>query len=167
MQIPHPFDTRARHGYALMVTLVFLAITLMTLASLMWWASSNGKVTQQNELFTTAEAAAEAAAEQVVATLDPTTTSWAMSFQFSDGSGNNNKTGITIGSIYYTNQLGSTFANLAGYVLPCTITSTAIQNGQLYSVPATVEELVNADIIPCSSLPSSTTWTWTSAPASR
>ena len=167
MQIPHPFDTRARHGYALMVTLVFLAITLMTLASLMWWASSNGKVTQQNELFTTAEAAAEAAAEQVVATLDrdwtygqtlqatsiyaalvPTTTSWAMSFQFSDGSGNNNKTGITIGSIYYTNQLGSTFANLAGYVLPCTITSTAIQNGQLYSVPATVEELVNADIIP-------------------
>ena len=65
MQIPHPLDPRARHGYALMVTLVFLAITLMTLASLMWWASSNGKVTQQNELFTTAEAAAEAAAEQV------------------------------------------------------------------------------------------------------
>jgi hypothetical protein len=150
-----------------MITLVFLAITLITLASLMWWASSNGKVTQQNELFTTAEAAAEAAAEQVVATLDrdwtygqtlqatsiyaalvPTTTSWGMQFQFSDGSGNNNKTGITIGSIYYTNQLGSTFANLAGYVLPCTITSTAIQNGQLYSVPATVQELVNADIIP-------------------
>jgi hypothetical protein len=150
-----------------MITLVFLAITLMTLASLMWWASSNGKVTQQNELFTTAEAAAEAATEQVVATLDrdwtygqtlqatsvyaalvPTTTSWAMSFQFSDGSGNNNKTGITIGSLYYTNQLGSTFANLAGYVLPCTITSTAIQNGQLYSVPATVQELVNADVIP-------------------
>lgn len=167
MQIPHPLDPRARHGYALMITLVFLAITLMTLASLMWWASSNGKVTQQNELFTTAEAAAEAAAEQVVATLDrdwtygqtlqttsiyatlvPTTTSWGMQFQFSDGSGNNNKTGITIGSQYYTNQLGSTFANLAGYVLPCTITSTAIQNGQLYSVPATIQELVNADIIP-------------------
>jgi len=167
MRTPHPFDSRARHGYALMITLVFLAITLTTLASLMWWASSNGKVTQQNELFTTAEAAAEAAAEQVVATLDrdwtygqtlqaasvyaalvPTTTSWPMQFQFSDGSGNNNLTGFTIGSQYYTNQLGSSFANLAGYVQPCTITSTATPNGQLYSVSATVQEVVNATIIP-------------------
>ena len=40
-----------------MVTMVFLAVSLISLASVMCWASSNGKVTQQNELFTTAEAA--------------------------------------------------------------------------------------------------------------
>ena len=70
MRITHSFDSRARHGYALLVTLIFVTVSLMTLASLMWWASSNGKVTQKNELFTTAEAAAEAATEQVVATMD-------------------------------------------------------------------------------------------------
>ena len=70
MRISHPFDPRDRHGYALIITLVFLAVSLITLASVMWWASSNGKVTQQNELFTTAEAAAEAANEQSWPLLD-------------------------------------------------------------------------------------------------
>jgi Tfp pilus assembly protein PilX len=70
MRISPPFESRARRGYALIITLVFLTVTLLTLASLMWWASSNGQVTQQNELFTTAESAADAAAEQVVATMD-------------------------------------------------------------------------------------------------
>src|SRR5271166_1997581 len=70
MRISSPFEPRDRRGYALIITLVFLAITLVSLASVMWWASSNGKVTQQNELFTTAEAAAEAATEKVVAQLD-------------------------------------------------------------------------------------------------
>ena len=171
MRLSHPSDSRVRHGYALIITLAFLTVCLITLASLMWWASSSGKVTQQNELFTTGEAAAEAATEQVVATLDrdwtygqtlqaasvyaamlPTQTNawgnWPIGFQFSDGSGNNNKVGVTIGTIRYTNQLGSTFANLAGYFQPCTITSQATAVGQLYNVSATVQELVNANIIP-------------------
>src|SRR5208283_2910345 len=102
MRISHPLQPRDRRGYALVITLVFLAITLVSLASVMWWASSNGKVTQQNELFTTAEAAADAACEKVVAQMDrdwtysqtlqastvysalvPVTTNWPMTFQFS------------------------------------------------------------------------------------
>jgi hypothetical protein len=167
MRISSPIEPRDRHGYALLITLVFLAITLVSLASMMWWASSNGKVTQQNELFTTAEAAADAGAEKVVSQLDrdwtysqtlqatsvysalvPVTTNWGMSLQFSDGSGTVNKTGVTIGTSYYTNALGSEFANLSGYVQPCTIISTATLQGQLYTVPATVKEVVNATIIP-------------------
>lgn len=168
MRMPHPFDPRARHGYALMITLVFLTITLMTLASLMWWASSNGRVTQQNELFTTAESAADAATETVVATLDrdwtygqalqaasayanlplPNQTAWPMQFQYSDGSGNNNKTGVTIAITNTYGAVGSEFAGLSGYKLPCTITSTATTINQTYTVSATVQQVVNATVIP-------------------
>ena len=129
---------------------------------------SRGKVTRQNELFTTAEAAAEAATEQVVATLDrdwtygqtlqsasvyanlslPAQTTWPMQFQYSDGSGNNNKTGVTIGSQVFTNALGAQFASLSGYIQPCTIISTATTTGQLYPVSATVKQVVNATLIP-------------------
>ena len=154
-----------------MITLVFLTVTLLTLASIMWWSSSSGKVTRQNELFTTAEAAAEAATEEVVATLDrdwtygqtlqaasvyaalvPVQTNswgnWPMHIQFSDGSGHNNILGVTIGDIRYTNQLGSTFAGMAGNFQPCTITAAATPLGQLYNVTATIQEVVNADIVP-------------------
>ena len=168
MRITHSFDPRARHGYALLVTLIFVTVSLMTLASLMWWASSNGKVTQKNELFTTAEAAAEAATEQVVATMDrdwtygqnlqaasiyanlavPNTTTWPVQFQFSDGSNNLNQTGVTIAATNYWAVLGSTSGTLAGYQRPCTITSTATTANQLYTVSATVQEVVNATIIP-------------------
>ena len=126
MRLPHPFDPRARQGYALIITLVFLTITLLTLSSVMWWAASSGKVTRQNELFTTAEAAADAAAETVVATMDrdwtygqalqsasvyaglalPDQTSWPMKFQYSDGSGNNNRIGVTIGHHQYLRRRG-------------------------------------------------------------
>ena len=70
MRLSPPIDPRARPGYALLITLVFITTSLMTLSSLMWWASSNGTITQKNELFTDAESAADAATEQVVANLD-------------------------------------------------------------------------------------------------
>lgn len=168
MRISIPFVPRDRHGYALMITLVFLAISLVTMGSVMWWAASNGKVTRQNELFTSAEAAAEAANETVVATLDrdwtygqtlqatnvyaslalPVQTAWPMQFQYSDGSGNNNKIGVTIGSSIFTNALGAQFANLSGYIIPCTIISKATATGQLYTASATVKQVVNVTIIP-------------------
>ena len=163
-----PFAARNHHGYALLITMVFLAISMVTMGSVLWWAASNGKVTRQNELFTSAEAAAEAANETVVATLDrdwtygqtlqassvyanlalPVQTGWPMQFQYSDGSGNNNKTGVTIGSSLFTNALGAQFANLSGYIIPCTITSEATTTGQLYTVTASVRQVVNATIIP-------------------
>ena len=73
---------------------------------------------------------------------------WPVSFQFSDGSNHNNLTGVNIGTLSYTNNLGSSFAGLAGYYMPCTITSKATALGQLYNVSATVQEQVQANIIP-------------------
>jgi hypothetical protein len=168
MRIPRSFDPRARQGYALLITLVFLTVTLVTLASLLLWASSNGKVTQQNELFTTAESAADAATEKVVANLDfdwtynqalqsashysslplPDQTAWPMTFQYSDGSGNNGVTGVIISLTNYYAPVGSEFAGLSGYIQPCTITSTATTINQTYLVSATVQQTLNAVIIP-------------------
>ncbi len=159
---------RDRQGYALVITLVVLAITLVTLSSLLWWAASNGKVTRQNELFTTAGAAADAAAETVVATMDrdwtygqtlqsasvyshlslPVQTAWPMQFQYSDGSGNNNVIGVSIATTNNYGPVGSEFAGLSGYLLPCTIVSTATTLNQTYTVSATVQELINATVIP-------------------
>jgi hypothetical protein len=150
------------------MTLFFLAAALLTLASLMWWTSSNGKVTQQNELFTTAESAADAATEKVVANLDfdwtysqalqaashyqslplPDQTGWPMKFQYSDGSGNNGATSVTIPLTNYYAAVGSEFAGLSGYIYPCTITSTATTSNQTYTVSATVQQTLNAVIIP-------------------
>jgi hypothetical protein len=168
MRISQPFDPRARQGYALVLTLVFLAVTLIMLSSIMWWASSNGKVTQQNALFTTAESAADAANETVVANLDfdwtysqalqsashysnlplPDQTLWPMKFQFSDGAGNNGVTGVTVALTNYYAAVGSEFQGLSGYQQPCSITSTATTIGQTYTVSATVQQTVNAVIIP-------------------
>ena len=168
MRITPPSGPRDRQGYALIVTLVVLAITLVTLSSLMWWASANGKVTRQNELFTTAESAADAAAETVVATMDrdwtysqalqsaniyahlslPDQTAWPMNFQFSDGSGNNGVIGVSIAVTNNYGAVGSEFAGLSAYILPCTITSSARTLNQIYTVTATVQEVINATVIP-------------------
>jgi hypothetical protein len=168
MRISQPFDPRARQGYALLMTLVFLAVTLIMLSSVMWWASSNGKVTRQNQLFTTAESAADAATETVVANLDfdwtynqtlqsashystlplPNQSAWPMQFQYSDGSGNNGVTGVTIALTNYYAAVGSEFQGLSGYKQPCSITSTATTIGQTYTVSATVQQTVEAVIIP-------------------
>jgi hypothetical protein len=150
------------------MTLCFLVVSLLALSSVMWWASSSGKVTQQNELFTTAEAAAEGYTEEVVATLDrdwtygqslqaasvysslppPGETNWPIQFQFSDGSGNNNQVGYTVGANIYNSNLGADFPNLSGDERPCTITANATTVGQLYTVSATVQQVVYATIIP-------------------
>ena len=161
------FNHPGRRGYVLIMTLTFLAVSLVALSSIMYWAASNANITQRNELFTSATAAAEAATEEVVATLDrdwtygqnlqapgvyqnlvPSQTGWPMQFQYGDGSGHNNLTGVTEGTQYYTNMLGSSFTNLAGYVTDCAITSVATTIGQLYTVSATVQQQVHATIIP-------------------
>jgi len=59
----------AKIGYALIIVLVFLAVTLLTYASLISWVSTNAKITMRNNLFNQSEAAAESATENVLATI--------------------------------------------------------------------------------------------------
>ncbi len=75
-------------------------------------------------------------------------TNWPVQFTFSDGAGNTNQTGVTIALTNFYAPVGSTFANLSGYQYPCTITSSATALSQVYSVTATVQQHVNATIIP-------------------
>src|SRR5256885_1496597 len=94
----------SNRGYAMIMTLAFLAVTLIGVASLMAWASSNAKLTGRNNQFVASQYAAEGAVEAVISrmsqdfsaqsmtnvsfyvTLVPTnfTGGWPVQYQFSD-----------------------------------------------------------------------------------
>lgn len=63
-----PPSTRLRHraGYALVLVVGFTAVSLMTLAALMQWSSTNSKLIERNNQYSIAQAAAEAATEKVL-----------------------------------------------------------------------------------------------------
>ena len=69
MKTTIPPQPRPPAGYALMITLLFLAIMLMGFGSIMYWVSSNTLVTERNNLYVSAEAAAESATEKVITTM--------------------------------------------------------------------------------------------------
>jgi hypothetical protein len=168
MQIPSKPSRRNRKGYALILVLCFLVVTLAVVADLLSWTSFSAKTTGRNNQFLASESAAEAADEYVIATMTrdylnqalnpvssytsyiPTNTSvWPVTYNFSDASGNANKTTVTEGTEGSSLQpLTSQFSNLKGYIQPVTITSTATPTKQLYNVPATVTEQIEFDTIP-------------------
>ena len=120
-----PQSRRNNQGYALLITIVFIGIALLLLGSVMDWTNSTAKQTQQNNLFSMATAAAEAADERVVAQMMrdftsqtfqaatnyaianpsmnyypvPTTaqqSGWPVQFSFTDTNGATNQTSVTI-----------------------------------------------------------------------
>ncbi len=157
---------RSDSAYILLVVIVTTSVCLVLLGSMMYWVSSNAQQTTQNEMYTTAQAAAEAATEEVVAALDrdfvngslsapsvyqvlvPNQTGWPFTVYYSNGSGTTNQTGMGIGLQHFTNNLGSEFQNLSGYVQLCSITSCATLYGTYSPVSATVVNQVNATTIP-------------------
>ena len=168
MRIPPKPSRPNRKGYALMIVLLFLGATLLVLGSLMSWTASSAKLTGQNNQFLASESAAESADENVISTMTrdyldqalnpvsaytpliPTNTSgWPVTYNFSDASGNANKTTVTEGTEGSNLQpLTSQFSRLQGYIQPVTVTSTATPTKQLYNVPATVTENIQFDTIP-------------------
>jgi hypothetical protein len=168
MRIPSNPSRSSRKGYALLIVLCFLAVTAAVVANLLSWTSFSAKITGRNNQFLASENAAEAADENVIATMTrdylnqainsvsaytsliPTNTSgWPVTYNFTDASGNANKTTVTEGTQGgYLVPLTSQFSNLQGYIQTVTITSTATPNNQLYNVPATVTEQIQFDTIP-------------------
>ena len=61
---------RNRRGYALIIIICFLAACLVVFGSVMYWITSNSRVTAQNNQFNMSEAAAEAAAEKVLSQMN-------------------------------------------------------------------------------------------------
>jgi len=148
-----------------MITLVFLTVALMTLGSIMYWASSNALLTKRNNLYVSAQAAAESATENVITTmmrdftygelnpvssydsLIPDTNGWPALFKFSDTNGVANQTSVDIGADTW-GALPSQFQGLYGYGQTCVIASTATTVGQRYNVSSTVAQSIWFGIIP-------------------
>lgn len=168
MRIPPKQSRAGRKGYALLIVLVFLGVIAVTVAGVMSWTASSSELTARNNQFLASESAAESADELVVATMTrdylnqalnpvsaytflvPTNTpSWPVAYDFSDAAGNLNRTTVAFGAnANVLEPLTSQFSKLQGYIQPVTITSTAMPNGRLFNVPATVTENIEFDTIP-------------------
>lgn len=143
---PRPAATRpSQTGYALLLALVFVAVNLLLLTSLLQWTSGNTLVTDRNNAYNCAVGAAEAATEQVLSqvTLDfmnqtnfnPAnlggygslipTNDWAAEYEFSDGDGTVNQTWVYISPTQVSNILTSPFTGLYGSNYVCAIRSNA------------------------------------------
>ena len=159
---------RSAEGYALLVTMVFVGITLLVLGSVMEWTNSSAQQTMRNNLYSMGTAAAEATDERVISQmmrdfnrqtynapsdytgLTADTSSWPVQFSFSNPSNTTQPTYINGTANWTTNwiQLGSPYAGDWASVVQTTVISTATANNQSYSVPATVEEDFQLAAIP-------------------
>jgi len=158
-------------GYALTITLIFLAISLMIFGSMMYWVSSNAQVSLRNNQFNMSEAAAEGAVEKVLAQMDrdflaqsmasassyqsllPSMTNsgnvWPVKYTFSDSNDIVNQISVNLGPPATTSTaLNSQFSGLYGLAQDCTIIATATPIGQPYVVPATISEKLQFASIP-------------------
>lgn len=155
---------RQQAGYALMLALVFAAISIIILASTMGWTSTSVRLTERNNSYNRAVAAAEAGVETVIARMDrdflnqsidyanltsyrnttPTTylpTGWTADYQFSDTNGVLNQTTVAGAAQFVTNDVDSDLPGLYGLVFPCRIASCAKRVGTPgYDVAAGVQQ---------------------------
>ncbi|MCU0783700.1 MAG: hypothetical protein MUF81_06560 [Verrucomicrobia bacterium] len=133
-----------RGGYALLLALVFVGVSLLLLTSLLQWTSGNALVTDRNNAYNRAVAAAEAATEKVLSQMthdfinqkfDPTklddyrslipTNDWAAEYEFSNGAGAANQTWVESTLIALPTYLDSQFAGLYGSNYLCTVRANA------------------------------------------
>jgi len=172
MQILPGFVRRNRTGYALLIVLCFLAVSLTVFVSMMYWMSSNASVTARNNQYNMSEAAAEAATEEVLSqmnydyvaqslsnsgsyygtkipTLANEQASWPIQYVYSDTNGVTGQISVNMG-LWTTNTvpLNSQFTGLYGMEQDCTITATATPIGQRFTVPTTVTETIQFASIP-------------------
>ena len=166
---PSPAISRpGRRGFALLITLVFLAIMLAAYAGLMGWVSTNSHITTRNNLFGETEAAAESATESVLAVMMrdfnsqalntaatyanatnlPSQSGWPGTFLFSDTNGVTNATSVTaIGNPGWTN-LPARYSGLSGWGQVWDIASTTTPQNTADILSATVDQRVWFGTIP-------------------
>ncbi|HTR40537.1 MAG TPA: hypothetical protein VMH87_02815 [Pseudomonadales bacterium] len=162
--------TQTSRGYALLVTLVFMGIMLVLFGMMMTYTLTNAKITKRNNQYNSSQAAAEAAAEKVLAqmthdfefqslsnngsyyatTYKPSSSdmsSWPAQYNFSS------PTNSTAMSVYMgpwssnSVPLNSQYAGLQGFEEDCVITATATPASGV-AVPATVVESLQFAEIP-------------------
>jgi len=159
----HPTLTpswRKKQAGPLILTLVFVAVSMTIYVGLLSWSSSNSKVTARNNQYFMSEAAAEAATETMLATMNrdflyqtvangdyyaalrPQADNWPVKYTFSDIT-------VTVGK-QSTSQvpLGGQFLGLSGFTRDCSISATATPLNQLYAVPASISQNFSMASIP-------------------
>jgi len=148
---------QADHGYALMLTMILIAVSLIVLGSVVSLTSTESRLTSRNNLYNTTVAAAEAGTERVLAEINrdfthqsvrtdlnayrvllPDQSNWPQQFAYSDGAGADDHTGLTnLGPTVVAN-LNSQFQGLYGLVSPFRVVSQAAPLNQSEDLSATV-----------------------------
>jgi hypothetical protein len=171
MQIIFKPARRGERGFALIITIIFLAVSLLIFGSMMYWISTNARVTIRNNQYNMSSEAAEAAVETALAQMDRDflsqslsnanayaaltvpMTNWGTQYTFTDTNGVANKISIYLGPpATNTVALNSQFAGLYGLAQDCTIIAKATPTAQsgvtAVNVPATVRESLQFAAIP-------------------
>ena len=167
---PAPGGRARAHGYALLITLVFLAAAVLIFAGIFSWTSSNARVTVQNNQYNMSENAAEAGVETVLSRIDrdyinlsisnsasayaslPAAidqSTWPVRYTYSDTNGSTGVVSVVLGSFSGTTvPLSSQYSGLEAYVMPVDVYATATPIGQPQTIPATVHESMQLANIP-------------------
>lgn len=166
------FENRRDSGYALMIVLFFAAISLMSLGSALQWCSTTARITDRNNNYFAASAAAEAATEKVLASMSrdfqlggeaavynnlqtyrgfvPTTNenSYWQWFAFSDAQGNGGATYVNRLSAWSYTNLNSQYEGLKGMASTYRVVSNARVPGMQPALIAAVRQDVQVASIP-------------------
>jgi hypothetical protein len=169
MQITSKHIRPGVKGYALTITLIFLAVVLTIFASILNWTSSNAKVTLRNNQYNMSQAAAEAAVERVIGQMDRDfinlsilnssnysslpagidLSTWPVQYAFSGTNGVANQITVNIGPpATNTVALNSQYSGLYGLAQSIDVIATATPIGQPQNVPATVHESLQLALVP-------------------
>ncbi len=166
------FQTPGSGGYALMMALFFSGLSLMALTGALKWCSSTARITEANNRYFSALAAAEAATEKALASmskdyqasgegtvyanlgayqnLTPTTaeSSYWSGYTFSDGQGNAGKSHVSRITAWAYTPLESQYEGLNGMASTYRIVSNAKALGWTPAITAAVKQEVQVASIP-------------------
>src|SRR5262245_23611069 len=159
-------------GYALVLAMAFAGISLLVLSSTLNWSAGGSKVTERNNSYNRALAAAEAGTEAVIARMDRDfinqslnyanlgayravtpksflTNGWPDDYEFSDNNGRINQAGLITSGLITSMNVDPQLPGLYGQVLPCRVTSAARRVGTAgYDVAAAVQQDFQLATIP-------------------
>src|SRR6266446_167915 len=155
---------RKAAGYALLLAMFFAGVSLLLLSSTLSWSWSGTKITERNNVYNRAVAAAEAGTESVIGRMDrdfinqclnyanlgayravtPKTylpADWPAAYEFSDNNGHINQAGLTSSGPSLSFDVDPQLPGLYGMVLACRVTSAASLVGTPgYDVGAAVQQ---------------------------
>jgi hypothetical protein len=156
-----------QRGYALVLTMCLIGVSLLILASTVRWTSTESGLTARNNLYNTTIAGAEAATERVLAQMNrdfvyqsvssdlntyrvllPVQTGWPVQFAYSDGAGTANQTRVQSLGPSVVGDLDSEFTGLYGMLSPYRVVSRATPVNESYNLSATVQQNFQLAVIP-------------------